>query len=130
MQAKVIRSETIDWIQPPQHIGCYSKPIFNYTNSDARYVDFRISITRPQGYIETHVHQEAENIYYVIQGKGIVELDGERHFIEQGTAILIPPGVHHALYNTGYEDLITVFVGAPWRGYATIVIYRVKSYAG
>lgn len=113
MKPKVVRSEMIDWIQAPQHFDCFSKPIFNFENSDARYIDFRISITRPHGHIETHVHQEAENIYYVIRGKGIVELDGERHLLEPEMAVFIPPGVYHALYNTGYEDLVTVFVGAP-----------------
>lgn len=113
MKARVVSSLSVDWIEPPAHRGSYSKLLFNPENCDTRYLDFRVSTTRPQGVIDRHVHREAENIYYVIRGSGVVELDGERHLVNPGDAVFIPPGVEHAMYNTGFEDLVAVVVACP-----------------
>lgn len=43
----------------------------------------------------THYHQRLTEIYYILEGAGIMELDGERHAIEPGDAILIKPGCRH-----------------------------------
>jgi mannose-6-phosphate isomerase-like protein (cupin superfamily) len=43
----------------------------------------------------THYHKRLTEIYYVLDGVGEVELDGERHSIRAGDAILIKPGCRH-----------------------------------
>ena len=43
----------------------------------------------------THYHERLTEIYYVLEGRGYIELDGERHPIEAGTAVFIPPGTRH-----------------------------------
>jgi quercetin dioxygenase-like cupin family protein len=40
---------------------------------------------------ERHYHAEAEEIYYVVEGGGEMELDGERRTVGVGDAVLIPP---------------------------------------
>jgi mannose-6-phosphate isomerase-like protein (cupin superfamily) len=59
------------------------------------------------------VHKVAENIYYILQGKGIVELDGEKRLVEPHMVIHIPPGVRHGIFNTGLEDLVFIVVASP-----------------
>ncbi len=113
MRARVIDATTVDWIEPPGHEGSYSKLLVNPENSETQYLDVRVSITRPQGAIEPHSHAEAENVYYVIQGTGVIDLDGVRQLVRPGIAVFIAPGVRHALYNTGFENLVTLFVGCP-----------------
>jgi mannose-6-phosphate isomerase-like protein (cupin superfamily) len=44
---------------------------------------------------EVHYHQKHTEIYYILEGEGFIELDGERTPVKPGTAILIPPGVRH-----------------------------------
>ncbi len=46
---------------------------------------------------ERHYHAESEEIYYVVEGSGEMELDGERRRIEVGDAVLIPPGARHQI---------------------------------
>ncbi len=112
-KAKILRAEEAFWEQPPGHFEAFSKMLVHPTNAETRYFDFRISSYQPKGYAETHVHQIAENIYYVLQGKGIVELDGEKHLVEPHMVIHIPPGVRHGIFNTGLEDLIFIVVASP-----------------
>ncbi len=42
-----------------------------------------------------HYHKKLTEIYYVLEGQGRMELDGELIPIEQGSAILIKPGCRH-----------------------------------
>ena len=112
-KAKVVRMEEAFWELPPGHFSAFSKMLVHPTNSDTRYFDFRISSYQPRGYAEVHSHEVAENLYYILRGKGIVELDGVRHLVEPGIVIHIPPGVRHGIFNTGVEDLVFIVVASP-----------------
>jgi mannose-6-phosphate isomerase-like protein (cupin superfamily) len=46
---------------------------------------------------ERHYHAESEEIYYVVEGSGEMELDGERRPVAVGDAVLIPPGARHQI---------------------------------
>lgn len=43
-----------------------------------------------------HYHRVATELYYVLDGQGIVVLDGVEHKVEKGSVVHIPPGVVHA----------------------------------
>jgi mannose-6-phosphate isomerase-like protein (cupin superfamily) len=43
----------------------------------------------------THYHKQLTEIYYILEGDGQMELDGERHPVRPGDAILIKPGCRH-----------------------------------
>ena len=112
-KAKIMRIEEAFWEQPPAHFDAFSKLLVHPTNSATRYFDFRLSSYQPKGYAEVHAHEVAENIYYILQGRGMVELDGEKHVVEPHTVIHIPPGVRHGIFNTGLEDLVFIVVASP-----------------
>jgi mannose-6-phosphate isomerase-like protein (cupin superfamily) len=46
---------------------------------------------------ERHYHAETEEIYYVVEGSGEMELDGDRRQVAVGDAVLIPPGARHQI---------------------------------
>jgi mannose-6-phosphate isomerase-like protein (cupin superfamily) len=112
-KAKVMRAEEAFWEEPPGHFAAFSKLLVHPSNADTRYFDFRISSYQPKGYAEVHVHEVAENIYYVLQGRGIVELDGKKHLVEPHMVVHIPAGVRHGIFNTGLEDLIFIVAASP-----------------
>jgi mannose-6-phosphate isomerase-like protein (cupin superfamily) len=62
---------------------------------------------------ERHYHREAEEIYYVVEGKGEFELDGERRRLRPGDAALIPPGAWHQIRADGAEPLRFLCCCAP-----------------
>jgi len=43
----------------------------------------------------THYHKRLTEIYYILEGEGQMELDGEIHDIQPGDAVLIKPGCRH-----------------------------------
>lgn len=50
-----------------------------------------------------HHHKASEEFYFILEGTGIMEIDGELQEIAPGDAILIPPGSRHQI--TAASDL-------------------------
>lgn len=46
-----------------------------------------------------------EEIYYFLQGRGVMWIDGEEISVAAGDAVLVPPGVDHGFRNAGSEPL-------------------------
>ena len=42
-----------------------------------------------------HYHKRSTELYYVLDGDGVVLLDGEEHPVRTGSLVHIPPGVVH-----------------------------------
>lgn len=42
-----------------------------------------------------HYHKLGVELYYVLEGEGVVVLDGVEHPVRKGTLVHIPPGVVH-----------------------------------
>ena len=102
------------WEDLPGHFGgAYSKMLVRPEHSGSRLIDYRISTYQPKGYVEAHAHRIQEQVYHVLEGEGLMELDGERRVVRRHDVIFVPPGVTHAIYNTGLVDLTFVVVTSP-----------------
>lgn len=42
-----------------------------------------------------HYHKRGTELYYVLEGEGVVRLDGVEHPVSKGSLVHIPPGVIH-----------------------------------
>jgi len=68
------------------------------------------TIVYPEGRTTGHAHDDMEEIYFIVQGRGIMEIDNEKFPIKEGDAFYVPPGKYHVTYNTGILPLIIVWV--------------------
>ena len=105
-------AETL-WQTMPDHFDAHSKLLVTPENNRTKHFDFRISSYQPKGYVAPHRHKVQEQIYHVIDGEGLMELDGERFVVRAHDCIFIPPGVEHAIYNSGLKDLVFFVVTSP-----------------
>jgi mannose-6-phosphate isomerase-like protein (cupin superfamily) len=102
------------WQQFPGHFGgALSKALVRPENVGSRLVDYRISTYQPMAYVERHAHKVQEQIYHVLEGEGMMEIDGRRQVVRRHDVIYLPPGVEHSINNTGVEDLIFIVVTSP-----------------
>lgn len=60
-----------------------------------------------------HHHRVSEEIYYLVEGAGRMDVDGELREVTVGDAVLIPPGAWHQLTNTGDGPLRLLCTCAP-----------------
>jgi mannose-6-phosphate isomerase-like protein (cupin superfamily) len=60
-----------------------------------------------------HYHRKSEELYYLVEGGGLMEVDGQTGEVAAGDAVLIPPGAWHQLRNTGTGPLRLLCCCAP-----------------
>jgi len=102
------------WQQFPGHFGsALSKALVHPDTTGSRLVDYRISTYQPMGYVERHVHKVQEQVYHVLAGEGLMEIDGETHVVRKNDVIFITPGTWHSIQNTGLGDLTFIVVTTP-----------------
>ncbi len=64
-------------------------------------------------HVAPHTHEIQEQVYHVLEGEGMMEIDGVRRLVRRHDYVFIPPGVEHALYNSGLVDLVFLVVTTP-----------------
>lgn len=104
----------VPWQQFPDHFGgALSKALVGPGDTDIKGIDYRISSYQPMAYVAAHTHKVQEQVYHVLDGEGLMELDGESTVVRRHDVIHIPPGIEHAISNSGLVDLVFLVVTAP-----------------
>ena len=98
---------------PDHHGGALSKPLVMPETAGSRHIDYRISMYQPMAHVKLHRHKAQEQVYHVIEGEGLMEIDGEKHVVRRHDFIFLPPGVDHSIENTGLVDLVFLVVTSP-----------------
>jgi len=72
---------------------------------------FAHAVLKPGKEIETHI-DPYEEVYYLLSGRGVMTVGGERQEVAAGDAIWLPYGVPHSLINDGDEDCVILVAAA------------------
>ncbi len=90
-----------------------SKPLVMPETANSRHLDYRISMYQPMAHVARHKHKSLEQIYHVLEGEGLMEIEGKNHVVRKHDVIFLPPGVEHAISNTGLTDLVFLVITSP-----------------
>ena len=60
-----------------------------------------------------HFHPKAEEIYYILKGRGRMQMGSGERQVQPGDAITIPPGTPHKIFHAGTGDLVFLCCCAP-----------------
>lgn len=102
------------WKEYPGHFGgALSKELAGPETTGSSRVDFRISRYAPAAYVEEHVHKVQEQVYYVLEGEGILTLDDTKNLMRPDDYVYVPPGVRHSFTNTGTQGLVFLVITTP-----------------
>ena len=66
----------------------------------------------PNKTLEEHMHENHEQIYFILRGGGVLRVGDEERKVKPGDAIYIPPKTPHSFYNDGEEECIILMVDA------------------
>ena len=112
--AAIRAAAEVIWDEPPAHYGgAFSKMLVRPESCGSKSIDYRISVYQPRAYVAPHKHRIQEQVYHVLEGEGLMELDGKKQVVRKDDVIFIPPGIEHAIYNTGMTDIKFVVVTSP-----------------
>lgn len=93
--------------------GSTIRSILDRTNAPVRGQSLAEATLPPGRATERHYHRESEELYFLLEGTGEMELDGERRSVGPGDAILIPAGAWHTIEATGEAPLRFLCCCAP-----------------
>jgi len=80
--------------------GSTIRSILDRTNAPVQNQSIAEARVPAGGRTERHYHKVAEELYFILEGAGEIELDGERRMVGPGDAILIPSGAWHTITAT------------------------------
>ena len=68
------------------------------------------TIIYPTGKTTGHAHDDMEEVYYILSGKGKMVVGDNEFPIKAGDALYVPFGEFHVTYNTGIQPMAVVWV--------------------
>ncbi|CAN5266634.1 cupin domain-containing protein [soil metagenome] len=77
--------------------GSTIRSILDRTNAPVENQSLAEATLPAGGATERHYHKLSEEFYFLLEGRGTMEIDGERRPVSAGDAILIPPGAWHQI---------------------------------
>jgi quercetin dioxygenase-like cupin family protein len=97
---------TVKATQPGPHRGGGTSTAYTFFAKAPGFgMAFRKRALHPGAAIGYHEQKEDE-VYYVLSGRGELTLDGVKHVVGPGTAMLTRPGSSHGIRTLGDEDLV------------------------
>jgi mannose-6-phosphate isomerase-like protein (cupin superfamily) len=74
------------------------------------------AVVKPEQTTKLHSLKNSSELYFIMEGEGLMFIDDEREKVRPGQAIYIPPGSSQSIENTGTTDLVFLCIVDPaWR---------------
>lgn len=86
------------------------KTLFTASRTPTDSLTTGIAVCSPKtGHLCAHRHAQAE-VYYIIEGQGVVQIDGKESHVQAGSVVFIPGDAEHAVWNVGEGSLRWFYV--------------------
>jgi mannose-6-phosphate isomerase-like protein (cupin superfamily) len=72
--------------------------------------------TLAEGSMSSHMHREQEEVYLVLDGTAMIDVDDQQFKVEEREALAVPPRAWHRLANVGVGPLTFFVAAAPPAG--------------
>jgi mannose-6-phosphate isomerase-like protein (cupin superfamily) len=88
--------------QPPftTKDGSTIRSILDAANAPVKNQSLAEATIPAGGATQRHWHRDSEEFYFLLEGRGLMEIDGETRDVGPGDAILIPAGAWHQITAT------------------------------
>ncbi len=88
--------------------GSEIRELLAHRNSCVRLQSLAEARLPPGASTTPHHHERTEEIYYILEGQGLMRIGPDSHTVSVGDAIAIPPGHVHQITNSG--DVVLKFL--------------------
>jgi mannose-6-phosphate isomerase-like protein (cupin superfamily) len=87
--------------------------LFHPASSPVKDLSVAEALVEPGQETGAHRHQRSQEIYYVLEGSGMMRVGDESMSVKAGDAILMIPGAKHNIKNTGAGPLRILCICSP-----------------
>lgn len=77
--------------------GSQIRSILDRTNAPVQNQSLAEASLAPGQTTEPHLHKKSEELYFILEGEGILSIGGESRPVSTGDCALIPPGSLHSI---------------------------------
>ena len=102
--------------------GSEIRELLSYRNSVIRHQSLAEARLPAGGATTPHRHEQTEEIYYILEGRGDMRVADREFEVGPGDAIAIPPGAVHQITNVGFTVLKFLCCCAPPYEHADTVL--------
>src|SRR5262245_18925195 len=100
-------------IRPSDHAEWRSDRMGKTTLFQSKRLLIGLNSFEPGQFHALHSHEGMDKVYQVVEGEGVVLLEGRELRIAQGELVVAPDGVPHGIRNTGTSRLLVLAILAP-----------------
>lgn len=93
--------------------GSEIRPLIDRTTSPITQCSLAEESLPPGASVTPHHHEVLEEVYYILEGHGVMKIGDEEQEVGEGDAVYIPKNHRHTLTNTGSEPMRIVLVCGP-----------------
>ena len=97
---------------PTPH-GSEIRPLIDRTTSAITQCSLAEEVLPPGCAVTPHHHRQLEEVYYILEGQGVMSVGDSEQEVGAGDAIYIPSDHRHTLKNTGTEVMKILLVCGP-----------------
>jgi mannose-6-phosphate isomerase-like protein (cupin superfamily) len=96
--------------------GCTLREILHPAKADLKLrYSLAHAVVKPGDTTQQHRLRSSE-VYYILEGEGIMHINGEASPVCAGSTVYIPPTANQCIHNPGQEDLVFLCIVDPaWR---------------
>ena len=77
--------------------GSAIRSILDSTNAPVKNQSLAEATLPVNGATQRHYHKQSEELYFILEGEGVMEINGEVRQVSPGDGILIPAGTWHQI---------------------------------
>ncbi|MBU5575446.1 MAG: cupin domain-containing protein [Candidatus Aenigmatarchaeota archaeon] len=82
---------------------------FRHVLYTAKHSQLVLMSLKPGEEIGNEVHENVDQFFRIEKGEGVVIIDGKKHKIKDGTAIIVPAGAWHNVINTSKKQELKLY---------------------
>ena len=97
-------------LEPTRH-GALKKVLLRHEDVSSQLMFLNEVYVAPGERLETHEHENMEEIFYFLDGKGIMQVGKDTQPVTAGDRVIVPIKTVHILENTGAAEMKFICFG-------------------
>jgi mannose-6-phosphate isomerase-like protein (cupin superfamily) len=97
--------------QEPTRHGAFKRVLLRHEDVHSDLMFLNEVYVAPREVIGAHAHEDMEEIFYILEGEGTMQIGQETQVITFGDCITVPARTTHVLENTGNQEMRFVCFG-------------------